>query len=233
MPEFTSGEQDRIWDHYQNEKQSSFAASWPRLNYLARCIDPNSQVLNVGIGGGEFEAAAQRRSLQLFQLDPSQQAVERARERSGKPDTVVVGYVQAMPFDDGLFDAVVASELLEHLTDEMLAAALVEISRVLRPGGLFLGSVPARENLRENTVFCPQCERQFHRWGHEQSFTVRSMTELLSAWFTVEQVRERQFVHWQQLNWRGKLLAAARLVFNPLVSSGKNLVFRATKPDST
>ena len=115
-------------------KRLEFAASWPRLHYLARRIAPNSRVLNIGIGGGEFETAADRRELELFQLDPSLKTVEAARQRSEVPQRVSIGYVQDMPFDNDQFDAVVASELLEHLTDEILAAALVEIARVLRPG---------------------------------------------------------------------------------------------------
>ncbi|MBT6494920.1 MAG: class I SAM-dependent methyltransferase [Planctomycetaceae bacterium] len=210
-------------------KRLEFAASWPRLHYLARRIAPNSRVLNIGIGGGEFETAADRRELELFQLDPSLKTVEAARQRSEVPQRVSIGYVQDMPFDNDQFDAVVASELLEHLTDEILAAALVEIARVLRPGGHFLGTVPAGENLEENTMFCPHCQRRFHRWGHEQSFSVQSMADLLSTRFHTERVAEKQFVHWPQLNWRGKLIATTRLILAPLTSSGKNLVFFARK----
>ena len=53
------------------------------------------------------------------------------------------------------------------------------------------------------------------------------MTALLASHFQVERVWEKQFVCWQLLNWRGKLTATARLMLNPLVASGKNLVFEA------
>ncbi|WP_110181128.1 class I SAM-dependent methyltransferase [Nocardioides solisilvae] len=46
-----------------------------------------------------------------------------------------------LPFPDGTFDVVSAFDVVEHCADE--AAALREVRRVLRPGGVFLMSVPA------------------------------------------------------------------------------------------
>jgi ubiquinone/menaquinone biosynthesis C-methylase UbiE len=47
-----------------------------------------------------------------------------------------------LPFADNTFDKVICSEVLEHIPD--YRGALVEISRVLKPGGLFCASVPRR-----------------------------------------------------------------------------------------
>src|SRR5256886_11821492 len=53
----------------------------------------------------------------------------------------VAGDGTAMPFSDAVFDRVVAAEVLEHIDDDQ--AALREIARVLRPGGLLAVTVPA------------------------------------------------------------------------------------------
>jgi SAM-dependent methyltransferase len=46
-----------------------------------------------------------------------------------------------MPFGDGMFDRVIAAEVLEHILDDQ--RAMNELARVLRPGGLAAITVPA------------------------------------------------------------------------------------------
>jgi SAM-dependent methyltransferase len=58
---------------------------------------------------------------------------------------------EPLPFEDGTFDAVVAGEILEHVRfpDEVVA----EIRRVLRPGGVVVGSVPNAFRLKNRLKF--------------------------------------------------------------------------------
>ena len=56
------------------------------------------------------------------------------------PWMVVRGSAFDLPFAQDAFDCVIISEVLEHLTDD--AAALRELSRVLKPGGVLAVSVP-------------------------------------------------------------------------------------------
>ena len=56
------------------------------------------------------------------------------------PPTAVQGDALALPFADGTFDRVIASEVLEHIPDD--AAAMRELARVLRPGGAMAVTVP-------------------------------------------------------------------------------------------
>jgi len=55
--------------------------------------------------------------------------------------TGVCGSAMALPFDDETFDVVSAFDVIEHCEPE--SVALAEVSRVLRPGGVFLMAVPA------------------------------------------------------------------------------------------
>jgi SAM-dependent methyltransferase len=75
---------------------------------------------------------------------------------------VVLGDIEALPFDDGSFATVVCTEVLEHVPDP--PKAIAEIRRVLRPGGVFIGSTPARSpiwRLRFLSSTCPHDE-PFH-----------------------------------------------------------------------
>jgi SAM-dependent methyltransferase len=58
---------------------------------------------------------------------------------------------QPLPFEDETFDVAVAGELLEHVRDP--AAVVHEARRVLRPGGVFVGSVPNAFRLKNRLRF--------------------------------------------------------------------------------
>ena len=64
-------------------------------------------------------------------------------ERAFRPD--VTADVQALPFRAAAFDAIKATELLEHVPD--VAAALAECRRVLKPGGHVVITAPFLERL--------------------------------------------------------------------------------------
>jgi SAM-dependent methyltransferase len=53
----------------------------------------------------------------------------------------VQGDATQLPFVDGAFDRIIASEVLEHIHDD--AAAMSELARVLRPGGTMAVTVPS------------------------------------------------------------------------------------------
>lgn len=75
---------------------------------------------------------------------------------------IVLGDVEEMPFEDERFGTVVCTEVIEHVPHP--ARALSEILRVLKPGGVLIGSVPSRSatwRLRSLSRTCPGGE-PFH-----------------------------------------------------------------------
>ena len=193
--------QDAIWDHFQNEGLEAFGGACPRLHYLARRLQPSERVLNIGIGSGAFEQIAMKRKIEIWSIDPNERSVQALRERLGLGERAKQGRSQSLPFEDDLFDAVVMSEVLEHLDDEIRDQSLAEVKRVLKTGGRLIGTVPARERLEDSHVVCPNCEHHFHRWGHQAAFDVQSMNSTLSRQFEVERVEERFFNEWHSAPW--------------------------------
>lgn len=61
-------------------------------------------------------------------------------DNAGKSFHLSSANALALPFADNTFDKVICSEVLEHIPDYQ--AALAEIQRVLKPGGLLCASVP-------------------------------------------------------------------------------------------
>ncbi len=94
---------------------------------------------------------------------------------------------------------VVMSEVLEHLEDDVLSATLAEVRRVLVECGIFIGTVPANENLRLNAVVCPCCNETFHRWGHVRTFSEASLRAALETTLRVARIDNHFFTPWDDL----------------------------------
>lgn len=114
-------------------------------------LRPGQRLLDLGCGEGRHGLAlALSFPLEIHALDRAVRDLGIARQRwqelapGGGAGTIsfTVGDAYRLPFADGYFDVVVCSEVLEHLAD--YPAALAEIARVLRPGGLLAVSVPRR-----------------------------------------------------------------------------------------
>ena len=81
---------------------------------------------------------------ELVALDISERMVALTRARG---IDVMVGDVQALPFDDASFDCVVAGWVFYHVANR--DRAFSECARVLRPGGCLAAATLADENLAD------------------------------------------------------------------------------------
>lgn len=161
-------------------------------------------------------------------MDPSENSIEKLHDRFALGDRAQVGFSQAMPFSTSEFDVVIMSEVLEHLSDEVLCSTLNEVSRVLCVGGKFIGTVPADENLAGNLVMCPHCGEPFHRWGHIQSFSANRLAELLQTCFD-KVTLSRQFLgDTDLLTWKGRIVSTIKktMVNLGVKGSGETYFFR-------
>jgi SAM-dependent methyltransferase len=107
------------------------------------------RVLDIGAGSGRHTDEAYRRGADVVALDLSHDALRETNERlrgdhdprEGEGGSLSVrADVLSLPFPDGTFDRVIASEVLEHVPADR--AAMAELVRVLKPGGLAAVTVP-------------------------------------------------------------------------------------------
>jgi SAM-dependent methyltransferase len=112
------------------------------------------QALDVGCGTGAFLLPVARRLVPrgatVIGLDLAEGTLGQARARvqaEGLPVECVLGDVEALPFDDGSFDLVLANYLLYHVPD--LERAIAQLRRVLRPGGMLLAATNGQGHMRE------------------------------------------------------------------------------------
>jgi SAM-dependent methyltransferase len=109
-------------------------------------------VLDLGCGFGRHAYEFARRGASIIAVDAGRDEVTQVRATFGAMseageidlETSRIGAVQGdalhLPFQDGTFDRVVCSEVLEHLLDD--TAAMAELSRVLSDDGTMAVTVP-------------------------------------------------------------------------------------------
>lgn len=102
-------------------------------------------VLEVGCGAGEMaQRLTQGAGCEVIGTDISERMIDLTRARGIE---AMLADVQALPFEDGRFDCVVAGWVLYHVADR--DRAISECARVLRPGGCLVAATLADENLAD------------------------------------------------------------------------------------
>jgi SAM-dependent methyltransferase len=100
----------------------------------------DATILEVGCGDGAFTKSLAEYSSQVTAIDLSSHQV--AQNARAYPEIQFLQHdvAQPLPFEDGSYDVIWCSEVLEHLFDP--GFALREMHRVLVPGGRLLVTVP-------------------------------------------------------------------------------------------
>ena len=110
--------------------------------YLLGALAPGQDLLDAGCGPGTItlDLAARVAPGRVLGVDREAEVIARAEQARAERGTAAAGVefrvadLYRLDLDDASFDVVHAHQVLQHLTDPM--AALREMRRVLRPGGL-------------------------------------------------------------------------------------------------
>lgn len=150
---------------------------------------PGGEVLDWGCAFGQMSDLLTRRGVRVtaFDYDPDQVGLRPLAyyqhikaHYSSEP--------VALPFDDGQFDAVLSSGVLEHVQEPEMS--LVELARVLKPGGtLYVYKLPNQRSYLEWVA--RRLGMYYHgKYEADRLYTVPIARELLSSHgYRVQEIR--------------------------------------------
>ena len=209
---YTHGHHDSVLRSHRWRTAENSAA------YLLPSLRPGMTLLDVGCGPGTITVDLARHVApgRVVGLDREEGVLGEARALAAGIENVefVAGDVYALDFPDASFDVVHAHQVLQHLTDPV--AALAELRRVCRPGGLVaardadyaamtwypadpaldrwldLYEAVARTNEAE-----PDAARRLLAWAHAAGFDDVTATAAAWCWATPDE-REWWGTLWEE-----------------------------------
>lgn len=175
-------------------------AAWLLARLESAFPEGGAKVLDIGCGQGFYLPLCLRLGLNWTGVDIDGRPLSSVPSQVSRAGTATAGWIRAraevLPFPAHSFDAVILSEVLEHLPDPGLA--LAEAARVLKPEGLALITVPNADyplawdplnGIREALGLQPVRTGVFAGiWAHhERLYTVEQLeTEVRRACFIPE-----------------------------------------------
>jgi SAM-dependent methyltransferase len=151
-------------------------------------VGPGTKVIDVGAGAGRHSFEAYRRGADVIAFDQSAddmaevttmfEAMSEAGEvpASARAEAVV-GNALELPYEDGTFDCVIASEILEHVPED--DAAIAELTRVLKKGGNLAVTVPRW--LPERICWALSDEYHANEGGHIRIYKASELREKIAS----------------------------------------------------
>jgi len=137
-----------------------------RYTFAAR-LARGKRVLDAGCGAGYGSAELAHEAERVTGIDRDPGALEFARANYSFSNlTFEHGDCEALAYDAGAFDLVVAFEVIEHLAD--WRGFLAEVRRVLSPGGQFVVSTPNKDYYTESRGSEGANPFHVHEFGFEE-----------------------------------------------------------------
>lgn len=164
---------DYVTTHTRATRRSRIGVRYfPVLDGLP--VDRRSKILDIGCGAGELIAQVIERGYRdVAGIDFSEEQVELAHEK-GRFEVRHGDLFSYLPDHEGTFDAITATDVLEHFGHDEVVALLDAIYTALEPGGVLVAQVP-------NATSPFFGNYAFGDFTHRSVFNARSVKQICSS----------------------------------------------------
>jgi ubiquinone/menaquinone biosynthesis C-methylase UbiE len=173
-----------------------------RMKNIHRDIHRNSKVLDIGCNsGGLTKDLIKTKNCEIYGIDINKQLVANANKKGIR---AITGYAEKLPYEDNFFDAVVCAEILEHVIDP--DKVMREAIRVLKPSGIFTGSVPTEiGDWGKHTIgLHDEHVRAFNKTALTRLFKENSLTKIFIKEEFYLKKKQPDCYHFKAIKRRGK-----------------------------
>lgn len=188
---FTSREH-RVYHRFLNEQTAEILAAWL----------PGGPILDAGCGTGHLSDRLSGAARTIYGLDLSSRML-----RMGSNPRILQASIESIPFQDAYFSGAYAMRVFPHLRDP--EAALSELARVVRPGGVIVLD-----------VYNPLSLRTLIR-HLALAFCGRTKTPLFTRYDSIRIIRSRlpDALHYREFKGLRVLTPAGALMDIPVIGS--------------
>lgn len=134
-------------EHENAESLYPTDLQWFSKIFVDLCGSGN-KILDIGSGNGKLAIAMAQKGNSVTGLDVSKIAIRIAQDMHKKIGTDLsvefkFGDARKLPFQDATFDYITSQDLVEHISENDFRVHLVEVYRVLKPGGRYVFWTPS------------------------------------------------------------------------------------------
>jgi len=181
----------KLWDYHQTINAENLIMGNPRQDILFKKIKKifkKGKILEIGFGNG-YLLKKLSNQFDCYGADISYENIEQMKKVIPEVKFNLIDVDGKLPYKKDFFDVFIASEVLEHMTNDELDLNIKEIYRVLKKGGYAIITFPVNEKLKDNECFCSNCGEIFHKWGHKQTWNIKKIKSKFKD-FEITEVKE-------------------------------------------
>ena len=166
------------FDYFKAEESSATKEELRRLHQVISTHIPKSAklILDVGCGNGWAAKSLLAKGKTVVSMDIAlKNPLKVLSQNPSENHAAIVADAYYLPFKKSCFDAIIASEIMEHVYDPKLF--ITKLLEVLKPGGKLIITTPHDEKIEY--FLCVHCNKPTPKNAHLHSFSEKNITDFI------------------------------------------------------